>query len=67
MEVELKKMQKRKACDTNGMVAELLEASGKPMRKVVDDVFSDLLKPAAEVPNYWRETRLKVIFKKGDP
>ena len=67
VEEELKKMLKRKACDTNGMVAEFLKASGEPMRKVVADVFSDLLKPPAEVPNYWRETRLKVIFKKGDP
>ena len=60
-------MMKTKACDTNGVVVELLKVSGGAMREVVADVFTDLMNPASEVPSYQREARLKDFFKKGDP
>ena len=64
---QLNKMSRRKACDSNGVVAELLKEGGAALHAILADVFNDILKPEMEVPKYWKETRLKVLFKKGDP
>eukprot|EP00973_Karenia_brevis_P033988 4690318-Karenia_brevis.AAC.1 len=56
-----------KSADTNGVVVELLKHSGEGLLQVIADVFSDVLQPQAIFPEYWKNTRLKVLFKKGDP
>ena len=63
---QLKKMQRRKACDPNVVVAELLKESGEVLCGAIAEVFTDVMLPESEVPAYWKETRLKVIHKKGD-
>jgi len=60
-------MKKRKSPDCRGVVAELLKCSCTYLLQMVADVFTDILQPKSEVPAYWKETRLKVLFKKGDP
>lgn len=37
------------------------------MRGILAVLFSDILKPGSNVPSYWKQTRLKVLFKQGDP
>ena len=60
-------MANGKALDQKGVVAELLKQSGDAFLGVVAGVFTDVLKPGAAVPEYWKDTQLKVLFKKGDP
>ena len=49
------------------MVVELLKASGDDFLWIISQVFTDILNPLADVPSYWQKTKLKVLFKKGDP
>jgi len=37
------------------------------MLHMLAEVFSDVLKVDAETPESWKQTRMKVLFKKGDP
>ena len=34
---------------------------------MVAQLFTDIMDPSAQIPADWKETRLKVLFKKGDP
>ena len=60
-------MKNRKAADGAGLVAEMLKHGGEKVVSLITDVFNDILDPIAEVPTYWKETCLKVLFKKNDP
>ena len=60
-------MSRRKASDTNGLVAELLKDGGIAIREILAQVFTDILNPESSIPSYWKQTRLKVLFKQGDP
>ena len=48
-------------------MVELLKGGGQIFVQLIADVFTDVLQPKTDVPSYWKETRLKVLFKKGDP
>jgi hypothetical protein len=67
LQKQLKAMRNRKGADSRGIVAELLKHAGHPFLQLVADLFTDVLNPNAEVPESWKQTRLKVLFKKGDP
>ena len=58
-------MANGKSPDTRGIVAELLKHCGKVMLQAVADLFNDILMPSAPVPEEWKMTRLRVLFKKG--
>lgn len=60
------KMAKRKAGDQAGLVVEMLQRGGRRQHESLAELFNDLLDPASEPPEYWKETRLKVLFKRGD-
>lgn len=62
----LKKMSKKKDSDTCGIVVECLQEGGEWLASVLAEFFTDVLKGDAQVPEYWKETRLKVLIKKGD-
>ena len=47
-------------------MVELLQEAGERMLELVADLFTDILKGRVAVAGYWKETRLKVLFKKGD-
>ena len=49
------------------MAAKLLKDGGKAWRVALTELYNDILKPDAEIPKYWKQTRLKVLFKSGDP
>jgi len=63
---QLKSMSNKKSPDSNGVVAELLKQGSDKLIENIATLFSDILNPAAVVPEYWKQTRLKVLFKKGD-
>lgn len=64
---QLENMASKKTADKKGVVAELLKSCGDSMLGIIASVFSDILKPSAEVPETRKRTRLKVLFKAGDP
>jgi len=63
----LKRMKKGKAKDKAGIVAEMLQADCLELHNLIVDLFTDVLAPQAIPPVEWRETRLVVIYKKGEP
>ena len=63
---QLTKMSKRKAADSSGIVVEMLQAGGTALREAIAELFTDVLH-GEEDPASWRETRLKVLYKKGNP
>ena len=67
VEQQLKKMARRKATDGAGIVAEMLKDGGQVLYGLPAEVFSDVLAAKQEPPEYWKETRIKVLLKKGDP
>ena len=58
---KLKNKSWRKACDSNGIAAELLKDGGQYLRELLAEVFTDIMRPCAIVPQAWKETRLKVL------
>ena len=60
-------MANSKSADSRGVVAELLKHSSDDFLKLVAEMFADVLKADAEPPEAWKQTRLRVLFKKGSP
>ena len=60
-------MEKGKASDSAGIVAEMLKAGGDYLLEVLARVFTSILADGEEPPKTWRHTCIKVLFKKGDP
>ena len=50
----LKKMHKKKASDTHGIVVELLQEAGQDMLFLISEVFNDILKKRSTPPLYWK-------------
>ena len=63
----LKKMKAGKAKDASGVVAEMLKHGGGALQTSILELFNEVLAQGTSPPDSWRQTRLKVIFKKGDP
>ena len=55
-------MSKSKAADQNGAGVELIQESGMELLGLIAELFTDILGGSEEVPQYWKETRLKVLF-----
>jgi hypothetical protein len=64
---ELKKMAKKKASDTAGLVIEMIQTCSQGMLSAIVDTFNTILKPAPVPPASWKESVVKVLYKKGDP
>jgi hypothetical protein len=64
---ELLMMKNGKAADANGVVAEMIKMGGQKLHSAIANLFNDVLVNNAEAPEEWKHTRIKVIFKKGDP
>ena len=63
----MRRMKNGKAKDGSGVVAEMVKQGGRTLHEAILKLFNDVLVPGALPPESWRRTRLKVIFKKGDP
>ena len=63
----LRSMKRGKAKDDAGIIAEMLKDSSVWFLESALEVFNDILCNKLDVPAAWKMTRLKVIFKKGNP
>ena len=63
----LAKMKAGKAKDSCGIVAEMLKHGGETLHLAILELFNDILVNKACPPEGWKKSRLKIIFKKGDP
>ena len=63
---QLKKMASGKAADKGGVVAEMLKHGGEVLVELLTELFNDVLEEGRPLPEYWKEMRLTVLFKKGD-
>ena len=66
VEEELKAMKSGKAADCKGLVADVVKFAGNGVAKLLAKLFTDLLCPGAPTPSAWKETRLILLYKKGD-
>ena len=65
VEKAVMKLAKKKAGDQHGIVAEILHQGGKDLYEQLAILFTDVTDPESPVPDNWRESRIKVLFKKG--
>ena len=63
---QLKRMKSNKAPDEEGIVAELLREGGEELLDVLAQIFTEVLRPGANVPSSWSSSSIRVLFKKGD-
>jgi hypothetical protein len=48
-------------------VREFLLSGGAELESVLAELFTDILQGASSVPQYWKLSKIRVLFKKGDP
>ena len=58
----LKKLRAGKACDANGVVAEMLKYGGQQLKLAILGLFNDVIREQVDAPEMWKITRLVVIF-----
>eukprot|EP00973_Karenia_brevis_P071847 9984620-Karenia_brevis.AAC.1 len=58
-------MAKNKAGDDRGIVIEMIQRGGPVLFDKLASLFTDILQ--GDPPEYWKQTKLKVLVKKGDP
>ena len=63
---QLKHMKPRKAADDGGVVAELLKSSSVETLRIIAKLFTATMKPGAVIPESWKKSSIRVLFKKGD-
>jgi hypothetical protein len=66
IEKQIKQLRNDKAADQKGIIAEMMKQSGERFMEVVADLFNDIIQLRGGVPETWRKTRLRVLFKKGN-
>ena len=62
----LRTLKSGKTGSDDGLVAEMLKTQHGGLIDAIVKLFNSILHDELEVPRAWRETKLKVIFKKGD-
>ena len=63
---QIKALRNDKTADEEGIIAEMLKFSGDGLAEVLAEFFSDIIHGRGGVPDEWKKTRLRVLFKKGD-
>ena len=63
---QLKKMRLGKSPDDNGIVAELMRNGGDLLLQTIADISTAVLDPLTAVPDYWKASSIRVLFKQGD-
>ena len=66
LQEQLTRMKAKKAADDDGIVAELLKSSSEDMLRIIAKLFTAIMKPESEIPEYWKKSTIRVLFKKGD-
>ena len=62
----LQKMKPRKAADDQGIIAELMAHGSDRLLETLASLFTSILKPDSVVPEYWKASSIRILFKKGD-
>ena len=47
-------------------MAELLNESSEETLTTIARIFTEVMEPGAKVPDYWKKSSIRVLFKKGD-
>ena len=63
---QLRGMKPRKAADEGGMIAEFLCKGSDKLFEIIADIFTAVMNPRGAVPEYWKASSIRVLFKKGD-
>jgi hypothetical protein len=66
MKEELKKMAKNKASDSSGLVVEMLQDGSEMLMAMITELFNSIIGPSPVTPATWKQSCVKVLFKKGD-
>ena len=59
-------MGKGKAADKKGVTLEMFLHGSDLLIEMVADLFTRIMQPCGSTPSSWKESWIKVIFKKGD-
>ena len=59
-------MRGGKACDEQGIIAEMLRDGSEALLKTTLEVSNEILSLQAGPPNSWKQSMIKVLFKKGE-
>ena len=62
----VKSMKRGKTKDQRGIIAEMVKSGSTKLHQCILCVFNSILAREALPPKQWKETQIKVIFKKGD-
>ena len=64
--IAIKKLKNGRTCGDDGLLAEMLKTNHQGLLQVIALVFTDILHGRSETPASWNESRLVVLYKKGD-
>ena len=59
-------MKRGKSADQSGIIVELLKDGGDVIHQVIAEIFNDILVKDMKPPDEWKQSRIIVLFKKGD-
>ena len=59
-------MASNKAGYENGVIIEMFVHASDIFIGILADLFSSIMKPETAVPEYWKISSIRVLFKKGD-
>jgi len=62
----LRQLKSGKSTDSGGIAAEMLKHGGADLHKVLLLMFNDITSRAAPLPDSWKHTVVKVLYKSGD-
>ena len=67
LEAALAKLKKGKTGADDGLVAEMLKTGHADLVKAIAEFFTEIVNGTMPPPKEWKITKLRVLFKKGDP
>ena len=66
MLLQLNKMARNKASDDAGLVIEMVQHGSDALLQTILDISNDIIKRVPQAPQVWRESTVRVLYKKGD-
>ena len=63
---EIKKLKSGKCKDGSGLIAEMIKAGGDLLASILLDMYNEVIKPDATIPDAWKRSIISVVFKSGD-
>ena len=62
---ETKKLKKGRCKDGSGLIAEMIKSGGSVLASTLLDLYNEVIKPDASIPETWKRSTISVIFKSG--